>query len=195
MNRLIGARGFEPPTSCSQITFPAMQKQPNRIVRRHSRRFAPVSHPYQCGGHLHLGLRAEGLSIDPINISRVLAVLRVTLFRLPGTFRRHISTGTSQIPTGGNQIPPGPAGSVSELRLSEINATTAGRSCRRSSSAFGPASAFPFPLLSEETGTKRLSDLSESSLPVHLEYRTPREPGIRRCVTGRTRPRPLPSAE
>jgi len=36
-------------------------------------------------------------------------VLRVTLFRLPGTFRRHASPG-------GKQNRPGPAGSVSELK-------------------------------------------------------------------------------
>src|SRR6267142_2635274 len=52
-------------------------------------------------------------------------VLRVTLNRLPGTFRRHVSTGR-------HQTRPERAGSASELKPSETNATIAGVLCRRS---------------------------------------------------------------
>src|SRR2546425_8472092 len=52
-------------------------------------------------------------------------VLRVTLNRLPGTFRRHVSSGR-------HQARPDRAGSASELKPSETNATIAGVLCRRS---------------------------------------------------------------
>src|SRR2546425_13099053 len=52
-------------------------------------------------------------------------VLRVTLNRLPGTFRRHVYTGR-------HQTRPERAGSASELKPSETNATIAGVLCRRS---------------------------------------------------------------
>jgi len=56
-------------------------------------------------------------------------VLRVTLNRLPGTFRRHVSTGR-------HQTRPERAGSASALKPSETNATIAGVLCRRSLFAY-----------------------------------------------------------
>src|SRR2546425_7537735 len=79
-------------------------------------------------------------------------VLRVTLNRLPGTFRRHVSSGR-------HQARPDRAGSASELKPSETNATIAGVLCRRSLLvSTPPPTRLPF-LLLEENGNGRFTVL------------------------------------
>src|SRR5712664_3736310 len=90
-------------------------------------------------------------------------VLRVTLNRLPGTFRRHVSTGR-------HQTRPERAGSASELKPSETKATIAGVLCRRSLLfSTPPPTRLPFlPLRGDGNGRVYRITLAPD-LPIHLE--------------------------
>ena len=90
-------------------------------------------------------------------------VLRVTLNRLPGTFRRHVSTGR-------HQTRPERAGSASELKPSETNATIAGVLCRRSLLvSTPPPTRLPFLPLRRERERKVYRITLAPDLPIHLE--------------------------
>ncbi len=113
------------------------------------------------------------ISSATVNVFPQPAVLRVTLNRLSGTFRRHVSTGR-------HQTRPERAGSASELKPSETNATIAGVLCRRSLLvSTPPPTRLPF-LLLEENGNGRLNRSGPSDPPGTMKTL---EPGIRLSVT------------
>src|SRR6267378_2352000 len=90
-------------------------------------------------------------------------LLRVTLNRLPGTFRRHVSTGR-------HRTRPERAGSASELKPSETNATIAGVLCRRSLLvSTPPPTRLPFLLLEENGNGKVYRITLAPDLPIRLE--------------------------
>jgi len=106
---------------------------------------------------------------------RSFQLLRVTLNRLPGTFRRHVSTGR-------HQTRPERAGSASELKPSETNATIAGVLCRRSLLVSTPPPT-RLPFLLEENGNGRFTVLhSHRTFPSTWNNEN-LEPGITRSVT------------
>src|SRR5882762_8412673 len=104
-------------------------------------------------------------------------VLRVTLNRLPGTFRRHVSTGR-------HQTRPERAGSASELKPSETNATIAGVLCRRSLLVSTPRpTRLPFLPLRGERERKGLPYYTRTGPSHPPGTMKTLEPGITRSVT------------